>query len=158
MRNTSKRGLKEVVEGAVRGMQALPVRVHRSGYYGLALLFVAAAAMLRWELRDVLSPAPTLVFYLAWVGAAAFGGLGPGLLATVASWLCIDLLFDPTPGLIGFADPTSMARLWVLLAGGLVVSVVGEKMRQTRTRERRQEQVLRKSEDARASGRRKWKP
>ncbi len=147
MRNTSERGLKELVKGALRGMPALPAWVHRLGYYGLALLFVAAAAMLRWELRDVLSPTPTLVFYLAWVGAAAFGGLGPGLLATVASWLCIDFLFDPTPGLVGFADPTSIARLWVLLAGGLVVSVVGEKMRRTRIREREQEEALRESEE-----------
>jgi len=147
MRSTSERGLEDVVKRAVRGIQALPAWVHRLGYYGLALLFVAAAATLRWELRDVLSPTPTLVFYLAWVGAAAFGGLGPGLLATAASWLCIDLLFDPTPGLVGLADPASIARLWVLLAGGLIVSVVGEKMRRTRIREREQAQALRESEE-----------
>jgi PAS domain S-box-containing protein len=147
MRSAHERGLKEVVKGAVRGMQALPAWSHRVGYYALALLFVAAAVMLRWELRDVLSPAPFLVFYLAWVGAAAFGGLGPGLLATAASWLCIDFLFDPTPGHIGFNEPASVARLLVLLAGGLAVSVVGEKMRRTRTREREREQAMRKSEE-----------
>ncbi len=108
-------------------MTVSPDWMPRLEYYGLALLFVAVAALLRLALREVLSPTPTLVFYLAWVGAAAFGGLGPGLLATVASWLCIEL-FDSTPGQIGFSDPTSISRLWVLLAGGLVVSLVGEKM------------------------------
>ncbi len=123
-------------------MTVFPSWLRRLGYYGLALLFVAAAAMLRWELRNVLSPTPALIFYLAWVGAAAFGGLGPGLLATVASWLCIDLLFDPTHGQVGFTDPTSIARLLVLLVGGLAVSVVGEKMRRSRIHERRQGREL----------------
>ncbi len=135
-------GAREKVKEAVRSMRPLRAWWRRLGYYGLALLFVGVAATLRWALWNVLSPAPTLVFYLAWVGAAAFGGLGPGLLATVASWLCIDLLFDPTPGLIGLADPMSIARLWVLLAGGLVVSVVGEKMRRSRIHERRQTEEL----------------
>ncbi len=135
-------------------MTVLPSWLRRLGYYGLALFFVAVAAMLRSALWDVLAPAPTMVFYLAWVGAAAFGGLGPGLLATVASWLCVELLFDSTPGQIGFGDSAAIGRLLVLLAGGLVVSVVGEKMRRTRIRERRQGRelagahaVLRESEE-----------
>jgi hypothetical protein len=61
-----------------------PVWLRRLGDYGLALLFVGTAALLRWALPEVLRPAPALAFYLAWVGAAAFGGLGPGLLATLA--------------------------------------------------------------------------
>jgi PAS domain S-box-containing protein len=107
----------------------------------LALLFVAAAAVLRWALPEVLGPTPFLAFYLAWVGAAAFGGLGPGLLATAASWLCIDL-FDPTGQLTDFTDPTAIGRLAVLLAGGLAVSLVAETMRRGRIRERRQAQEL----------------
>jgi PAS domain S-box-containing protein len=126
------------IEDASQGRPAFPAWLGRLRYYGLALLFVGGAAVLRWALSDVLIPAPTLVFYLAWVGAAAFGGLGPGLLATVASWLCVELLFDFTPGHIGFNDTMSIARLLVFLAGGLVVSVVGEKMRRNRSRERRQ--------------------
>ena len=135
-------GPEENAREGTPGRSLFPAWLRRLRYYGLALLFVAVAVTLRWALWDVLSPAPSLVFYLAWVGAAAFGGLGPGLLATLASWLCVELLFDSTPGQLGFSDPMSIARLLVLLAGGLVVSVVGEKMRRTRIRERRQGREL----------------
>jgi len=128
--------------GVERGAALLPGWLRRLGYYGLALLFVAVAAMLRWALGDILSPTPFLIFYLAWVGAAVFGGLGPGLLATVASWLCVDLLFDTTPGQVGLADPASVGRLLILLAGGLGVSVVAEKLRRSRIHERRQARKL----------------
>ena len=94
-------------------------------------------------LPDVLGPTPFLAFYLAWVAAAVFGGLGPGLLATVASWLCIDLLFDPTGTLANFSDPTTIGRLAVLFAGGLTVSLVADRMRRGRTRARESEAQLR---------------
>jgi PAS domain S-box-containing protein len=147
MRNTSERGLKEVVNRVVRDMPALSVWVRRLGYYGLALLLVAAAATLRWMLPGVLGSTRLLVFNLAWVGAAAFGGLGPGLLATVASWLCVELLFDFTPGRAFLDDPTALARLMILMAGGLTVSLIAERMRRGRIREREQEQALRESEE-----------
>ncbi|OHB63241.1 MAG: hypothetical protein A2Y76_09745 [Planctomycetes bacterium RBG_13_60_9] len=140
-RNVS-RGSEEKVKEAMRGMPPLPAWLGRLGYYGLALLLVAVATVVRWALPEVLSPTPFLVFYLAWVGAAAFGGFGPGLLATVASWLCVDFLFDPTPGQVGFSDPTSVGRLLVLLAGGLGVSLVAERMRRGRIRERKQAREL----------------
>jgi len=143
MRNVSNRGLRAKFKEMMRPRTALPSWRLRLGYYGLALLFVAAAAALRWALPEVLSPTPFLAFYLAWVGAAAFGGLGPGLLATVASWLCIDLLFDPINHLINFANPATIGRLAVLLAGGLTVSVVAEGMRRGRIRERESEAQLR---------------
>jgi len=130
------------IEEARRGGPALPAWLGRLGYYGLALFLVGVAALLYRALRDVPSPTPFLVFYLAWVGAAAFGGLGPGLLATLASWLCVDLFFDPTPWHVSFHDPGSVGRLMVLLAGGLAVSVVGETMRRSRIRERRQGREL----------------
>jgi PAS domain S-box-containing protein len=135
---SSERTMAVPVGQTVGSVARLPAWLHRLGYYGLALVFVAAATLLRWAFSDVLSLTPFLVFYLALAGAAAFGGLGPGLLATLASWLCIDFLFDPTPGHIGFDNSMSVVRLLVFLAGGLVVSVVGEKMRRTRTHERRQ--------------------
>jgi len=116
--------------------------LHRLQYYVLALLFVAGAALVRGEMGDVLNPTPFLVFYLAWVGAAAFGGLGPGLLATVASWLCVDLFFAPTPWQFGFSDTASVSRFVIFMAGGLAVSAVGEKMRRARMHEHRRTEEL----------------
>jgi hypothetical protein len=124
MTNISERRTMRALKGIVRDTLPLPQWLCRAGHYGLALLFVAAAALLRWALPGVLGPTPFLAFYLAWVGAAAFGGLGPGLLATAASWVCIDVLFDPTNSLINFSDPTTTGRLVVLVAGGLTVSLV----------------------------------
>jgi len=134
-RDTSQAGVQQATP-------LFPRWLGRLGYYGLALLFVAIAATVRWALGDVLSPTPGLVFYLAWVGAAAFGGLGPGLLATLASWWCIGFLFDSPPWQVGFGEPASIARISIFLAGGLAVSVVGERMRRARIRERRQRREL----------------
>lgn len=130
----SRRMIPKVLPDTLR----LPYWLRRLGYYGLAILFVVMAALLRWTMPDVLGPTPFLAFYLAWVGAAAFGGLGPGLLATAASWVCIDLLFDPANNLINFANPTTIGRLLILVAGGLTVSLIAERMRRGRIRERRQ--------------------
>jgi PAS domain S-box-containing protein len=131
-----------ILQRSVKAVGGLPKWTRRLGYYGLALLFVAAAAGLRWALPEVLGPTPFLAFYLAWVGAAAFGGLGPGLLATLASWLCIDLL-DPASHVTDFADPTAVGRFAVLLAGGLAVSLIAAAMRRGRIRERESETQLR---------------
>src|SRR5512143_978312 len=117
----------------------LPARgTYRWKDYGLALLLVAAAAAVCQALPDVLGPTPYLAFYLAWVGAAAFGGLGPGLLATAASWLCVDLLFDTTPWQTTFGDPPTLGRLVFFLASGVTVSLVAERMRRGHLLERRQ--------------------
>jgi len=110
--------------------------------YVLAVAVTAGAALLRWALPEALGPTPFLAFYLAWVGAAVFGGLGPGLLATAASWLCLELLFNYTPAQIIFSDPTELIRFVILMAGGLAVSLVGGGLRRGRIRQRQQMQTL----------------
>jgi hypothetical protein len=142
IRSSTLGGPDAKIEDAMRGRPAFPAWLGRLRYYGLALLLVGSAALLRWALPDVLSPARVLMFGLAWIGAAALGGLGPGLLATVASWLCTELLFDSTPGHRGFDDPTFIPRLLAYLAGGLVLSVAGEKLRRARIHGRRHTQEL----------------
>ncbi len=142
MSNVFTRGLRPRFEEMRRLEMMSPRWIHRLGYYGLALLFVAAAAALRWALPEVLGPTPFLVFYLAWVGAATFGGLGPGLLATAASWLCLEVLFNFTPGQTVFSDPTEVGRFLALMAGGLTVSLVAERMRRGRIHEREQARAL----------------
>ena len=143
MSNVFTRGSRPSFKEMIRFETTFPRWVHRLGYYGLALFFVAAAAALRWALPEVLGPTPFLAFYLAWVGAAAFGGLGPGLLATVASWLCLEVLFNFTPAETIFSDPHELGRFVTLLAGGLTVSLVAERMRRGRIYERQQAEELR---------------
>ncbi len=142
MSDLHSRDSEMMLEQTGRFAAAFPSWTRRLGYYGLALLFVAAAATLRWMAPDVLGPTPFLAFYLAWVGAAAFGGLGPGLFATAASWLCVEILFDFSPGQTSFGNPTELGRFLILMAGGVTVSLVAERMRRGRIRERRQRQQL----------------
>jgi PAS domain S-box-containing protein len=93
-------------------------------------------------LPGVLGPNPFIAFYLAWVGAAAFGGLGPCLLATAASWVCVETLFNFTPGQTVFNNAMELARFLTLMAGGLTVGLVAERMRRARLHERRQRRQL----------------
>jgi len=143
MTDMSEYGLTRPAKDTRLHLPPLPRRLRRLGHYGLALLFVGLAALLRWAMPNTLGPTPFLAFYLAWVGAAAFGGLGPGLLAVSASWVCIDLLFDPNNDLVNFANPTTIGRLVILAAGGLTVSLVAETMRRGRTRLSQSEAQLR---------------
>ena len=147
MSNVSHPGLIAQSERMMRQEAAFPRWMRPLGRYGLALVLVAAAAALRWALPEVLGPTPFLAFYLAWVGAAAFGGLGPGLLATVASWLCTAWLFEFTPVQNVFGNPAELGRLAILVAGGLTVSLVADRMRRGRIRERRQARELRESQE-----------
>ena len=114
--------------------------------YVLAVLVTALAALLRWSLPQVLEATPYLAFYPAVVVAAAFGGMGPGLLGVVVSALCVELVFDATPGRIEWTDPVAMGQLAIFLAGGLGVSVMAHMQRTALSREQRRREELRESE------------
>ncbi|MFA5864756.1 MAG: ATP-binding protein [Phycisphaerae bacterium] len=125
-----------------------PYRLRSSAWrYGLAAVAVALAALLRWSLPVELAGTPYLAFYPAVVVAAAFGGLWPGLLATVGSALCVDMLFDVTPGWIDVTDLVAMGRLVIFIIGGTGVSLIAQSQRTTLIRERRQAEALRKAHD-----------
>jgi PAS domain S-box-containing protein len=94
--------------------------------YVFALAIVLASSAIRWCLPGVLGPTPFLAFYPAVVIAAALGGFGPGLLATIVSWFSVAYFFDVTPGIIGLSDTAELGRLLVFLAGGLGVSLLSE--------------------------------
>jgi PAS domain S-box-containing protein len=96
----------------------------RGSSYASAVALTALAMLARWALPDVLGGTPYLAFFVAVVAAAAFCGKGPGVLATVLSLLCVDLLFDPTPGYIDLDDPVVLGRAAIFFAGGIGVSLV----------------------------------
>ena len=62
-------------------------------HYGIALLSVALALGATLLLNPYLTPTPAALFYVAVMVSAWYGGLGPGLVATVLSTLAINYFF-----------------------------------------------------------------
>jgi signal transduction histidine kinase len=63
--------------------------------YGAAVLAFLAALLLTQALWPLIDPASTPLFFAAVMVAAFYGGLGPGLLATILSTWAIDFFFIP---------------------------------------------------------------
>ncbi len=96
-----------------------------TGRYGLTALAVAASAVLRWFMPDVLSRAPYLGFYPAVVVAAILGGVGPGLAATFGSMLLVNFVFVQ----FDFLDYGLQMRNVIWILGGIGVSVLAGRLR-----------------------------
>jgi|WetSurMetagenome_2_1015567.scaffolds.fasta_scaffold05852_1 PAS domain S-box-containing protein len=91
--------------------------------YMLALGLVGAGVLLCLSMPQVLSPRPFLAFWPMLVIAAEFGGIGPGLLATAASALCVHIILHPPYGGLSLNDWVGLTALGIFLAGGLAISV-----------------------------------
>ena len=127
--------------------------------YGIALLVVALALLLKLLLEPViLQETPFLLVFAAVIVSAWYGGLGPGLLATVVAGLATDYFFLPPinafsvnvfSGLGGEAIPLVLYMLEGLLINGVVVGLRRARQRaETSTREARSHQEgLRQSEE-----------
>lgn len=99
-------------------------------HYLLALGLVAAASLLCWSLPAALQTRPFLAFWPLVVVAAEFGGIGPGLLATVASALCVYLFFIPPHSELSLHHGVGITVLCLYLAGAVATSVfLGVKQR-----------------------------
>ncbi|PWU07685.1 MAG: hypothetical protein C5B51_09625 [Terriglobia bacterium] len=69
---------------------------------------------------------PYLIYILPVMAAAAYGGFGPGVLATGSSAIAIVMVFQPGP----FGPPLgSMIFLVLFLLDGLTISWIGDQMR-----------------------------
>jgi len=115
--------------------------------YLLALAVTALGVLLRWAVPGVLAGTPYLAFYPAVVAAAAFGGLGPGLLTTLGSALCAEVLFGVPPGTIHLANPVVLERIAMFLAGGTGVSLIALGWRLALKRELQRGRQLRQANE-----------
>jgi PAS domain S-box-containing protein len=103
---------------------------HWTGRYGLTVCAVAASALLRWLMPDVLSRAPYLGFYPAVVVAAILGGVGPGLAATFGSMLLVNFVFVQ----FHFMDYGLQMRNVIWILGGVGVSFLAGELRRAHER------------------------
>lgn len=113
--------------------------------YGAAVVVVLVAAATRWALQPLLGAAPPYItFYLAVVVAAASGGLGPGLFATVFGGLLgAGLVTWPTESL-ALDSPAELVRLAIYAISGVGISLTAEGMHRARRLASRDAEELRR--------------
>ncbi|MRG91186.1 ATP-binding protein [Polyangium spumosum] len=112
--------------------------------YGLSIAVLIALVLVRFSLEPWLDgKAPLLALLLPVVIAAAYGGMFPGLLATILCALTGALLFLRPIGSLTVASLPDQARLGVFLVVGVFLSAINERARRER------EFVLARAEDAR---------
>jgi len=111
-------------------------------HYGVAIAAVVVSALLAWGLYPWLQGrASFLIFIPGVVVAAGFGGVGPGVLATTI-FAVLGLFLTGK----GDLPPTVALETVVFSIVGLGISWLGELLRRTRIRSRRQAEDLRARE------------
>jgi len=100
--------------------------------YGLALAGTLAVLLVRAELIPLVAHRPLLILLvLPIMLSAGLGGLGPGFLATLVAAVGADLLILDPPG-FGIAYPMDAVQLGILIAAGVLVSVLAEGLHRAR--------------------------
>ncbi len=128
--------------------------------YGAALAAVTASTLLRWPLQPLIGSSNSYtLFYPAIIVVSWFGGLGPGLAATLLSALAADVFFlGPGVGLAVPPRPVALNLLLFVIVGAALARVtagwrraeaLGHAAAEARLR---QERVLRQTEMGRLEG------
>jgi len=103
--------------------------------YLIAVIAAAIATFVRVELApELFAPVPTMPFFAAMLIAAWYGGIGPGLLATLLGAIACDwFVFAPTHAFT-IENHEDQLRLIVLVILGVAISVGAETMHAGRRR------------------------
>ena len=109
-------------------------------WYVLAVVLSAGALGLMALLMPLLEPGIFLLFLAAVAISALYGGLGPGLVATVISALAADYFFlPPLNTLLG--ETEAALRVGIFMLVGLIISWLAE------GHKRAEEQLRERNED-----------
>ncbi|MEX8519214.1 MAG: response regulator [Leptothrix sp. (in: b-proteobacteria)] len=101
--------------------------------YALAAVLVAATLLLRASLGVAYGDRPLLVlFVLPIIASAYLGGLGPGLFATGLAAIGINLFFIQPTGRLTSATSHDLLQWPILIADGVLVSVLSGALHRTR--------------------------
>ncbi|MFN6484696.1 MULTISPECIES: PAS domain S-box protein [unclassified Nostoc] len=89
-------------------------------HYGVALLSVALALWTTLLLDPYLTPTPAALFFAAVMVSAWYGGLGPGLIATVLSTLAINYFFFKPLYSLNISHSLVIPLVVFMLTAGLI--------------------------------------
>ena len=107
----------------------------KTAQYACAVLVVILASLLRHFGDPILGEkVPFILFYPTVVLAAWFGGLGPGLLATVLSCFIAWYVFIPPTYSFALSDPSGSAQLIIFLLASTMISFLAESLHRMKGR------------------------
>lgn len=116
-------------------------------HYGIALVSFALALGATLLVKAYLTPTPAALFYVAVMVSAWYGGLGPGLLATILSSLAINYFFfkpfEPH-------NITNLSRLVPLVVFILAAGLISSLNESRRTAQRKAEASLKSLRESEA--------
>ena len=107
-------------------------KTYRSAHlrsYGVALFSTVLVLSISLWLFPWIQSTPTALFFMAVMISAWYGGLCPGLVATILSTLAINYYFIPPYYSLNIAEPGSFIYLSVFLAAALLISGLNEARR-----------------------------
>jgi PAS domain S-box-containing protein len=108
-----------VLEWTVRAQR------NRVAAFGIAVLLVALAAVIRWLLSDYMTDrAPFITFYSAIILATLLGGLWPGVLATLLCSLIAAFAFLPSTGSFALESEAMVSMVVFLLVSAINIGLV----------------------------------
>jgi PAS domain S-box-containing protein len=98
--------------------------------YGVAVAAVAVALVIRLLLTLTMGRELSfLIFLLAVMISAWYGGFWPGMAATGLSLFCATFIFTPSGGAQTLLNAANLTRIGLFLCEGYIVSLLSEKMR-----------------------------
>jgi len=101
--------------------------------YSFAILSCVAMILLRTSIAPSFQNRPLLILFVPpIVLSATLGGLGPGLVATVLSALAVDFWAIPPIGSFAIENSFDQLQWLVLVASGLLISVLSESLHRLR--------------------------
>jgi signal transduction histidine kinase len=103
--------------------------------YGVAVLVTVATLALKFALVPLLTKdQPALLFFAAVMVSAAFGGFGPGLLATLFGAGCDLVYFMPPFGRFQLNTIDERFRVVAFIGEGIFISIICARMKAARKR------------------------
>jgi PAS domain S-box-containing protein len=119
----------------------------RAVRYGLAVAATAAAVVIGKALQPITYPSVSPPFILAVAAASLYGGIGPGVAASLLGAMAISFWFLPPLHTFAVAGLGDAARLLVFLVAATVITWLGGTVRKQRWSTIRTNQSLRASEE-----------
>ncbi|PSR13981.1 histidine kinase [filamentous cyanobacterium CCP3] len=114
--------------------------------YGVAVLSVGLALGINLLFRPYLEPTPTPLFFAAVMVSAWYGGLGPGLMATVLSTIAINYFYVAPLYTLHINNVGYLTRLSVFVMAALLISSLNQAQRLAQRRAEANLQAWRESE------------